>query len=295
MAKKNQKMVLVTGATGQIGSAIIRKLRDKGFPVRALTREPDQPAAHALVGHGTEVVRGDLSIPESLTRAMDGVFAVCGVETPVEEGVGTETQQGFNLANAAKLSGIRHIIYVSVAGADRGTGIPHFESKHRIEENIRNSGLQHTFLRPVFLMNKWLEWRTSIEEGHLDLPLSADTRLPMVAADDIGVFAAMALEHPGHWQGRGVEIAGDELSMSELADAFGRKAGRDVEYRQTPWDQFESQEGHAATLMYRWYQDGGFSVDISALRQEQPNITTFERWLQSNWKTAPQRLTARPS
>src|SRR5919204_2960131 len=97
MAKHNDKLILVTGATGQQGGAAMRILREKGFPVRALTRHPDRPEANALVGHGTEIVRGDLNDMPSLVRAIEGVYGVYGVTTPMEEGAEREVEQGKTL------------------------------------------------------------------------------------------------------------------------------------------------------------------------------------------------------
>ena len=93
----------------------------------------------------------------------------------------------------------------------------------------------------------------------------------------------MAFEKPGHWQGRAVEIAGDELSMTELAEIFTRISGHQVTYQQVQWEPFEQKAGHDMTLMYRWFQDTGYQVDISAVRQEHPGLMSFERWMQAKW------------
>src|SRR6185503_12374994 len=97
-----------------------------------------------------------------------------------------------------KRSRISHFVFSSVGSADRRTGIPHFDSKFRIEEHLRGTGLRYTILRPVFFMENWLGMRDTIESGTLALPLSPETRLQMIAVDDIGIFVTMALEHPGH-------------------------------------------------------------------------------------------------
>ena len=126
--------------------------------------------------------------------------------------------------------------------------------------------------------------RETIEQGTLALPLEPDTRLQMIAVRDIATFVTMAFDHPGHWQGRTVELAGDELPIQEIADSLGRLAGRAVRYVQISWDKYEEAVGHETTVMYRWFQDVGYSVDIAALRQEYPNLMPFERWLQANWR-----------
>jgi hypothetical protein len=83
-----------------------------------------------------------------------------------------------------------------------------------------------------------------------------------------------------------MEIAGDELSMTDVAAAFGRMQGRDVQYRQMPWDEYEKIGGHDLTVMFQWLDRVGYHTDISAIGQELPNLTGFERWLQANWSKA---------
>jgi len=279
MAKNPKKTILVTGATGKQGGAVMRNLHDRGFTVRALTRDPDTPAARGLVGHGTEVVRGNFDDSASLARALDGADGVFCVQPTGED----EVRQGNALTDAIKRTRVSHVVYSSVAGADRKTGVPFFETKAQIEEHLRGTGLHHTILQPVYFMENWLGMRDRIENGVLALPLKPETRLQMIAVNDIGAFATLAFEKPKHWDGRTVELAGDELSMSELAQAFTRLSGKDVRYEQTPWDEFEKQAGPEITMMYKWIEDAGFHADTSALRQDYSNLTSFDRWLNSNW------------
>src|SRR5581483_3053194 len=153
----------------------------------------------------------------SLTRAVDGVYGVFSVLTHVEHGAAVEVREGINLADAAKRARVSQFVYSSVASANQQTGIAHFDSKARIEDHLRGTGLRYTIFRPVFFMENLLGMRERIEQGSLALPLKRETRLQMIAVDDIGAFVALAFEKPGHWQGRTMEIAGDEVSMAELA------------------------------------------------------------------------------
>jgi uncharacterized protein YbjT (DUF2867 family) len=294
MAKKSAKTILVTGATGHQGGAVYRHLREKGFSVRALTRDPSSEKARKLIGPGAEVVRGDLNDAASLRSAIEGVDGVYSVQTSMDGGVEAEVREGKTLADVANRSGITQFVYSSVGSADKNTGIPHFDSKFQTEEHLRGTGLPYTILRPVFFMENWLGMRGTIEQGTLALPLGPDTRLQMIAVDDIGAFGSMAFEQPGHWQGRAVELAGDELSMTELAESFGRLSGREVRYVQVPWDEFEKKAGREMTVMYRWFENVGYHVNIAALRQEYSKLSNFERWLQSTWKPALAKATATP-
>ena len=241
--KNRNKVILVTGATGHQGGASLRHLSEKGFPCRALTRDPAKPEARAALGRGGEVVKGDLEDPASLVRAIDGVHGVYGVQTPDEAGVEAEIRQGINLIDAAKRSRVSHFVNSSVASADQQTGIPQFDSKFQIEERLRGTGMHFTIVRPVFFMENWFRMRPQIANGELALPLSPTTRLQMIAVDDIGGLVATAFEHPGKWQGRVFEAAGDELSIAEISQALGRASGREVRYQQVPWERIRSASG----------------------------------------------------
>jgi uncharacterized protein YbjT (DUF2867 family) len=277
MAKISSRTILVTGATGKQGGAVLRHLRARGFPVRALTRDPDKPAARALAG-GVEVVRGDLENAPTVARALEGVYGVFAVQTPFEGGTEAEERQGKALASAAERAQVSHFVYSSVGSADRHTGIPHFENKFRIEEHIRGLGLPYTILRPVFFMENLLGLTEAIAAGTLTLPLPVDRKLQMIAVDDIGAVAALALEHSGKWQGRTAELAGDELSTEEIAAVLSRLAGREVRAVEVPVEEYERQAGGDLGLMWRWFREVGYNVNIAALRSEYAGLTSFERW-----------------
>jgi uncharacterized protein YbjT (DUF2867 family) len=285
MSKNSERMILVTGATGRQGGAVYQHLQNKGFRLRALVRDRDSNQARQLMGHGEEVFQGSLDDPDSLKRAMDGVYGVFSVQ-PV---TANEVQQGVTVIEAAKRQGVSHFVYSSVGSANEETGIPHFETKHKVEEHLRSSGLQYTILRPVFFMENWKRaFGESIPNGQLQQPLSPTATLQMIAVDDIGAFAALAFEHPGRWKNRTLSLAGDELSMQQIADAFSRVTARDVKYVQVSWDQFEKNMGRMGpelTVMYRWFEEKGFHFNIEEVRREYPVTHTFDRWLEANWNT----------
>jgi uncharacterized protein YbjT (DUF2867 family) len=286
--KNRQRTILITGATGRQGGAALRHLREGGFSVRALTRDPDRPQARALAGHGVEVVRGDMDDQSSLTRELDGVYGVYSVQNAHQAGIEGEIRQGINVAEAARRSDVTHFVYSSVGSADQRTGIPHFDSKFRIEEHIRTTGMHFTFVRPVFFMENWLGMRPAIESGALSLPLKPATRLQMIAVDNIGGVVAMVFEHPGKWQDAALDLAGDELSMAEVAQVFAKACGREVRYVQVPWDEFEERAGKEMALMWRWFEETGYHVDIGALRTVYPKLTSFDQWINSQWRASTQ-------
>jgi uncharacterized protein YbjT (DUF2867 family) len=281
------RLILVSGATGQQGGAVARRLLERGIGVRALTRGPEKPEARELADLGAEVASGDLGNRSSIERVLDGVHGVFSVQQFWETGVEGEVRQGVLLADAANGAGVEHYVYSSVGRAHRETGIPHFESKWEVEEHVRGSGVPYTVLRPVFFMQNWEYMREPVLGGMLPQPLDPDKPFQMLDANDIGVFATMAFEDPDRWIGREVDLAGDEMTMPEIADTFSRVIGRQVDYFQSPWDQFEEQMGEENTVMYRWFNDYGYEADIAALREEHPGLVSFEQYLRANgWENA---------
>jgi uncharacterized protein YbjT (DUF2867 family) len=205
----------------------------------------------------------------------------------MEAGVEGEVRQGGLLTDAAKASGVEHLVYSSVGSAHRDTGIPHFDSKFEVEEHVRASGVPYTVVRPVFFMQNWEFMREHILGGTLVQPLDPEKPFQMIDAWDIGVFAAMAFDDPGTWIGREVDIAGDELTMPEIAGTFSRVIGRNVEYVQVPWKDFEEQMGKEYTVMCRWFNEEGYEANIAALRDEYPGLSSFEQYLRAHgWENA---------
>ena len=282
-----RRVILVSGATGHQGGTVARNLLEWGFAVRALTRDKDKAAAKELADLGAEVFGGDLEDRASIEQALDGVYGVFSVQQFMETGVEGEVRQGVLLADAARAAGVEHFVYSSVGSAHRETGIPHFESKFEVEEHVRASGVPYTVLRPVFFMQNWEFMREPILGGTLPQPLDPDKPLQMIDADDIGVFAAMAFDDPERWIGREVDIAGDELTMPEIAGTLSRVIGHNVDYFQVPWEGFEEQMGEEYAVMYRWFNDHGYEANIAALRDEYPGLVSFEQYLRGHgWENA---------
>lgn len=281
MAKTSNKTILVTGATGHQGGAVLHHLRGK-FPLRVLTRKLDRPEALSLAGQGVELAQGDLNDVASVERAMDGLYGAYSVQKSKDNPA--EVPQGINVVDAARRQELDHFVYSSVVGADQHTGIPHFETKYKIEQHLNASGIPHTILRPVFFMDNWFNWKDQILNGHLELPLKPDTPFQMIAVDDIGAFAALAFQHPGKWIGRTFEIAGDDIPMSHLCQAFSRVLGREVKYVQISWEEFQKRSDPARYKMFQWFEDVQYRVDLDAVRSEHPQTQTFEHWLQNTWR-----------
>ncbi|MEO5631343.1 MAG: NmrA/HSCARG family protein [Nitrospiraceae bacterium] len=274
------KPILVTGATGQQGGAVARALLAKGQQVRVMTRHPEKAAS--LAKAGAEVVQGDLTNRAILQMALRGVHGVFAMSTWVEEGMEAEVRQGTMLADAAKQAGITHYVYTSVGSAHRNTGIPHFDSKWKVEQHIRQIGLPATILRPVWFMENFTTFAKPSAEGVLTLPMKPSRKLAMVALKDIGEFGAAAFLRPNDFLGQAIDLAGDELTMPETAAQLTHAMGRPIRFQEFPMEQAEAAMGHDLTTMFRWFNEVGYAIDLPALKQKfQMPLTTFAEWIKT--------------
>jgi uncharacterized protein YbjT (DUF2867 family) len=269
--------ILVTGATGQQGGAVARSLLRQGQKIRVLTRNPVK--REELKKMGAEVVVGDLTDTVSVKTALQGIKKVFLVTTPFEAGMETEVRQGITMVDAAKIAGVDHLVFNSVVSADRNTGIPHFETKWRVEQHIQKTGIPATILRPVFFMENFASpWMLpAMQKGKLVFPMQPNRRLQMIALKDIGEFAAAAFLRREEFIGQVIELAGDEMTIPEALDILSKSMARKIQYEQLPDDQLENALGHDMAVMFRWFNKVGYNVDIPVLEKRWGiNLTKFK-------------------
>src|SRR5215208_5915240 len=195
----NNKIIAVTGATGQQGGAVARKLLAEGWKVRALTRDLDKPAARELASLGAEVVAGDMDNRAELDAAFQGAYGVFSVQNFWLPNVGFEGEirQGKNVGDAAKGAGVEHLVYSSVGAAHRGMGQKHFESKWIIEQYIHSLELPYTILRPAAFFENFNWERVSLVNGTFNaIGLRPEKERQLIAVEDIAAFVALAFEKP---------------------------------------------------------------------------------------------------
>jgi uncharacterized protein YbjT (DUF2867 family) len=274
----SEKIVLITGVTGQQGGAVARALAGKGFKLRGLTRKPEGDAAKKLSDLGIELVRGDLDDAGSLKAALAGVWGTFGVQNTWEAGVEKEEEQGKRLATLAREASVAHFVYTSVGSADEKTGIPHFENKFRVEETVRSLGFpSHFILRPVFFMENVLGgW--FLQGDKLMVGMKPDTKLQMVAVEDIGKVGAEAFVRSDALNRREVDIAGDSVSMTTVASALSKKLGKSIEFVSLPLEAVRKNSEDMA-LMLEWFERTGYSADVPALDAEFGHMLRFDEWL----------------
>jgi uncharacterized protein YbjT (DUF2867 family) len=275
------RTVLVTGATGQQGGATARRLLADGWRVRALVREPDAPAARHLASAGADLVAGDMGDRAALDAAMSGVYGVFSVQpaATAPDFNPEEVRFGRNVADAAAKAGVQHLVYTSVGGADRGTGISHWNTKWQIEQHIASLDLPATILRPVMFMENHTSPKFGITgEAALIRMIPAATSVQLIAVDDIGAFAALAFADPDFYRGRAIEVAGDELTRDELLAAISHAIGRELDV--APIDRETlARLGVDPDDVDRAQSFNGWQADIPSLRKLHPGLMDFQAWL----------------
>ena len=281
----NDKVIAVTGATGQQGGAVARKLLAEGWKVRALTRNEEKPAAQELVSLGADILSGDMENRAELEAAFQGAYGVFSVQNFWLPNVGYEGEirQGKNVADAAKAAGVQHLVYSSVGSAHRGMGQKHFDSKWEIEQYIHSLGIPFTILRPVAFMDNYNWSRAYILNGTLTgRGLRPEKGVQMIAVEDIGVFTALVFANPQEFLGKTIELAGDELTEPQTAEVFSRVIGRPVQLvAPTPGGgRYASEEEMQAA--FNFFNGQGYDADIPVLRKRHPGLLTFEQYLRKN-------------
>jgi uncharacterized protein YbjT (DUF2867 family) len=173
---------------------------------------------------------GDLLDDGSLLGAMTGTAVVYAVTTPFTDGPESELEQGEQIIAAAGRTEVPWLILASVASADRATGIPHFESKWRIEQQLRSSRLPHTVVAPTYFYENLGDPAQVIAGGELTLPLPASRPLQQVALANLGGLVAALLARGQEFLGERIEVAGDQPTPQQMADALSVAGGRPVRY-----------------------------------------------------------------
>jgi uncharacterized protein YbjT (DUF2867 family) len=276
----NQRKILVTGATGQQGGSLARLLLQKKHKVYALTRNTQSPAAQDLRNKGANVVKGDLDDSDSLERAVKDVESIFLMGTPFEDGTEGETRRGKLMADISKENKVEHLVYSSVANADKNTGIPHFESKYKVEQHIKNLGIPYTIIGPTFFMENLLG--PGLQQGQLALPLSSSSILQQSALENIAEFSVLVLERSKQFLGKRIDIASDEVTGEQAAKILSNELGHRIRYVQIPLERVR-QANEDMARMYEWYESEGTGIDIASLHQEYPEVNwlTFKDWAKS--------------
>jgi uncharacterized protein YbjT (DUF2867 family) len=228
-------MILVTGAAGKTGRAVLRALVARGAAVRAVLHRAEQvPAVEAL--GAAEVVVGDMGDGTAMDRAAlgaDAVYHICPNVHPDEVTLGQVA------IAAARRAGVGRFVYHSVLHP-QVEAMPHHWRKMRVEEQLFESGLVYTILQPAaYMQNVLAHWDRIVIEGIYPVPYPVETRLGTVDLADVAAAAAIVLTEAGH-AGATYELAGpDALTQTEVAHILGQQLGRPVQAQALPLKEWE--------------------------------------------------------
>lgn len=280
----SERTILVTGATGRQGTAVVKALLASGMTPKALVRSTSRPGAMRLKKLGVELVNGDLNDTASLKTAIDGCYGVFSLQNPWEWGDEVEIQQGKNVADAAKAADVKHFVYASVGAADTDTGIGHFQTKGIIEQYIKQLGLPATMIRPAAFMENFyiLDVHKGILGGKYMDGIAGNKPVQLVCQEDIGAFAALVFSDPNRFIGQAITIAGDELTNVQIAERFSQVMGKKVKFWKMPGVMVRLLIGKDYHQVIQWAnRSSGFGANILALKRDYPDVawTTVEDWL----------------
>ncbi len=215
---------------------------------------------------------------------MDGVF--CNLS--FKDGVEKEIKQGFNLVNLSKEKNVKHFVYSSVIGCDLNTGIPHWDSKFKIENHIKASGIGFTILRPSSLYENLLipQVKSRIIKGKLVLPTQKNKVQQFIGSEDVGKVAATIFSNFEKYQGNTITLAAEQMDGEQLAALFSKVMGKQIKFQQLPMLIVRLAMGKGLAKMFRWINnnDALFVKDIEEVRKEFPGMQGLEEWIKINFK-----------
>ena len=242
-------MILVTGATGKVGSELVRLLAEQGAPARALIHTPDKAAPIQRLGLETAV--GDFGKPDTLDAAMTGCDQLFLLSPPNPR----QPEQEQHVIDAAKRAGVAHVVKQSVPWADDPDTKLVFSRWHgQIEQHLAQSGLAYTLLRPNNFMQNFLMSAQPVAEQGMLYGMTGEGRVAFIDTRDVAAVAAEVLTSPGH-QGTSYTLTGPEaLTAAEVAERLSAATGRQVRYVDLGPDAFR--QALAGAGLPGWLVDG---------------------------------------
>jgi uncharacterized protein YbjT (DUF2867 family) len=314
MAEK--KIIAVVGATGAQGGGLVRAILsdpNSGFAVRALTRKVDSDKAKELAKLGVEVVAADLDDVESLKRAFTGAYGAFLVTNFWEHfSPEKELAQAKNMAQAAKQANLQHVIWSTLEDTRKWVPlsdnrmptlmgkykVAHFDAKGEADQLFTDAGVPTTFLLTSFYWENLIYFGVGPKKGPdgklaLTYPMG-DKKLPGIAAEDIGKCALAIFKKGKDYIGKTVGIAGEQLTIAQMAAALSKALGQEVRYNEVSPDEYRKFDFPGAEDMGNMFQ---FKRDFqeafcgprnpSIARGLNPSLQNFDTWLAHNKSRIP--------
>jgi uncharacterized protein YbjT (DUF2867 family) len=287
--------VLVAGATGQQGGRVVDALLDPD-PAEAsavaaldptvvgLTRDRESDAARSLADRGVRLVEGDLADPASLAAAFDAAAPDAVFGYTVGMGAGDERAQGRTLVDRVVESGAAFVLSTG-GNCDERPGVDHVDAKADVEAYLRDRLPAATVLRPHTFASNFERQRPAIEAGRLPYPLRAGARLTIVDPGDVGRLAVRALADRDRFAGETIELAGEALTLEEIAAALAEAEGHEVTAVHVAPEAFVEEMGAPpAFVRFLEWQNEPRRFDADRLRDAFDfTPRTFREYLANAW------------
>lgn len=290
--------ILVTGATGAQGGAVVDAFLAGGWRVTALVRSPSDAAARRLAARGVELAPGSFEDPASLADACRTADAVFSVQLAIGSPPGSEVAQARNLMDAARRTGVRAMIHSSVSATGWRDGLPpalatdsplYWDCKEEVERLAQACGFEKlTVLKPAFMMENFVPPKArqmfpDLAQRAILVAMPVDQPLALVAARDIGAAAFAAATRPSIFAGRAVELAGDILSVAGIAEVIGTTIGAPVHVEQRSRDELIARGQHEGWVDSQlWIGRIGYPARPEHQRELGLAPTSFIDWARIN-------------
>ncbi len=283
MTSTDKKIVVVIGATGRQGSQVVRYLLKDGWHVRAMTRHPDGDGAKELAKLGAELAVADLEDGRSLETVFQDAYGVYNVQNPIPGKIEIEISQGKTVAEVARKTGIRHLVYGSAGPGTGGTGVEQWDAKVEVKNTMQAIGLPLTVLRPLAFMELMVD-RTYYPQSstwYIWPKLTGGERqIPWISVQDVGAIAAKVFANPEEFIGQDFALAADVQSLDQCRVIYKEVMGKDPPRFPMPMFLFQLFVGKDVPNMWRWLRTNEIALETTQTLQIHPEAMTVKEWLE---------------
>jgi uncharacterized protein YbjT (DUF2867 family) len=290
------KTILVTGATGRQGGAVIKALHNTDFEILALTRNASSPSAQKLASSSPNVklIEGDLDNTEAVFKnakaaTSNSIWGVYSVQGKPAGDITIEESWGKNIIDSSIAAGVKFFVYSSVdRGGERSsstpTDVPHWITKHNIEkyleEKAAGTPMKYAVLRPVAFMENITNDFAGKAMASMWQSALKDRPLQLIATKDIGAFAAEAFMHPEEYTGRYLSIAGVELTYDQANAVFKERIGTDMPETFSFVACIALAAVKSVGNMFNYLKKQGTGANVEECRKIYPGLMDFGTWLE---------------
>lgn len=298
--EKQTKTILIIGATGLQGGAVAERLQaENNYILRAISRDPQSPAASALASLGVKIYKANFDEAHSLDEAVCGVDAIFSMSNVDASESGKEQKQAQFLINSAIEYGVKQFVHTSVAAAGNHQTWPKWNEnywwkaywlgKWEVEAAIHNAEFPFwTILKPALLMENFLPPKVhhmypELRTGEIISLKNQGTASDFISASDVAAFAMTAFSQPEKFNRQSIALSSGKLSMNQVAQIISEVTGKTIKAVSISAEQAR-EKGISEKVIrnYEWENEIGYNVDIAALEKFGIRLTSFKEWAENN-------------